>query len=97
MYARLIAPQWLVNKGSRKVLEGDFSDEQLKEHNKNGYNIYYLPNYPTNYPQSGSVDGSIIDSLNLFLQTLILKVVTIKAKKSSSKQSQLQESPPLRS
>lgn len=64
IYCRMIAPSWLLDESSTpRVVEGLFSKEEIKERNEQGYNIYYLPNYPKNY-ESGTVDGSQIDSWN---------------------------------
>lgn len=59
---RLILPEWALvkNPSARKVLEGQFTAQQLKEYNEKGYNIYYLPNYPSTY-SGNTVDGSSID------------------------------------
>lgn len=61
-YCRMIAPDWLLQKhpSTRRVLEGLFSDKDIKKYNNRGYNVYYLPNHPKNY-ESGTVDGSQID------------------------------------
>lgn len=56
MIYRLIAPRWL----NKPVLEGKFTDEEIKKYNSQGYNIYYLPNYPSNYT-GGTVDGADVD------------------------------------
>lgn len=63
MLYRLIAPKWLLDESpdNRKVLEGEFSSKEIKKYNKQGYNIYYLPNYPSSY-EGGTVDGSQIDT-----------------------------------
>lgn len=62
MIYRLIAPDWAVKEGvSPKVLEGEFSQNTIDKHNSQGYNIYFLPNYPKNY-QGGTVDGTMIDT-----------------------------------
>jgi len=62
---RLIAPDWAVNKNNlKKVLEGYFSDAEIAKHNASGYNIYYLPNYPSQYEPGTTVDGSHIDTFN---------------------------------
>jgi hypothetical protein len=63
-YYRLIAPDWLKAKHPDlpKVLEGMFSDEDIKELNQSGYNIYYFPNHPKDYPMEGSVSGNQIDT-----------------------------------
>lgn len=42
MLYRLISPKWL----NLPVLEGKFSDEEIRKYNDQGYNIYYLPNTP---------------------------------------------------
>ena len=61
MVYRLIAPQWLADTGATKVLEGVFTAKEIKKYNKQGYNIYYRPNYPSDY-EGGTVDGSQIDT-----------------------------------
>lgn len=60
---RLIAPNWLLDKhpNKRRVLEGEFSDEDIAKYNKEGYNIYFLPNHPSEYHKGITVDGSHID------------------------------------
>lgn len=59
---RLIAPQWL--QISPRVLEGMFTLEQISEYNALGYNIYYLPNHPSEYTNGTTVEGSMIDTFN---------------------------------
>lgn len=56
-----------------KVEEGEFSDEKLKDLNSAGYNIYYLPNYPSTYNPSVPVDGSHIDTFRFVFADLDLK------------------------
>ncbi len=56
----MIAPAWLAETGVRKVLEGLFTSDQIKEHNNAGYNIYFLPNGTSNY-EGGAADGTHID------------------------------------
>jgi hypothetical protein len=60
---RLIAPEWALNEKRiySKVLEGEFAYEDIQKYNKQGYNVYYLPNYPSSYETGVSVTGSIID------------------------------------
>lgn len=60
---RLIAPKWATDSDSSlpRVLEGLFTDEQIAEYNVQGYNIYYLPNYPSHYQKGVTVDGSQVD------------------------------------
>ncbi len=63
---RLILPQWVLDKNPnmKRVLEGKFTDEQLSKFNKDGYNVYYLPNGPKAYTPGITVDGSHIDSFS---------------------------------
>jgi len=48
----------------KRVLEGVFTDEQLSKFNKDGYNIYYLPNCPSTHTPGITVDGSHIDNFS---------------------------------
>lgn len=59
---RLILPDWALNElpERKKVLEGLFSDQDLVKLNSQGYNVYYLPNYPKDPPDE-TVKGSHID------------------------------------
>lgn len=59
---RLIAPNWLKDKGFKPTLEGLFTDEQIEKYNQEGYNVYSWPNAPTDYDSTRNVDGSQIDS-----------------------------------
>lgn len=63
---RLILPQWAINKNPKlkRVLEGEFTDEEIKKYNAQGYNIYHLPNHPSEYHKGAAVDGSHIDTFN---------------------------------
>jgi hypothetical protein len=63
---RLIAPQWVLDKNPNKkrVLEGQFTDDQIAQYNSEGYNIYYLPNHPITYTNGVTVDGSHIGAFN---------------------------------
>lgn len=66
MICRLILPEWARHKnpGLKKVLEGVFTSSDLRKYNQTGYGIYYLPNYPSQYDGSTTVDGSHIDTFN---------------------------------
>lgn len=63
---RMILPDWRLSEsqGMRRVIEGQFTDEQIKAHNENGYNVYYLPNYPREYQRGTTVDGTHIDTFS---------------------------------
>lgn len=72
---RMILPDWRLNEsqGLRRVIEGRFTDEQIKEHNLKGYNIYFLPNYPREYQSGTTVDGTHIDTFNYVFIDMDLK------------------------
>lgn len=60
MICRLIPPDWLKQQGY-KVLEGEFTYDQLVNHNTQGYNIYYFPNCPSGGYPGVSINSSHID------------------------------------
>ena len=82
MVYRCILPAWAEKPGTRKVQEGEFDDAKLKELNDQGYNIYFLPNYPSIYDPSTKVDGSHIDTFNFAFVDMDLKDGTWKDKES---------------
>lgn len=59
MIYRLISPKWL----NLPVLEGEYSDAEIKKFNSKGYNIYYLPNTP-NSDYTIPVTGDSIVNFN---------------------------------
>lgn len=65
MICRLIAPDWLKlsTPDIDKVIERDFSPEELQLFNAQGYNTYYWPNSPSIHTGS-SVKGSDIDNFD---------------------------------
>lgn len=71
---RCILPLWAQeeNPGLSKVKEGLFDREQIETLNKQGYNIYYLPNHPSLY-EGGTVDGFHIDTFNYVFVDMDLK------------------------
>ena len=79
---RLIAPEWLLEKApyTKRVLEGQFSLEEIQKYNQQGYNIYYLPNYPKNYNSESTVDGSMVDCFNYVFVDCDLKDGVYKSK-----------------
>lgn len=80
---RLIAPKWALEekKISTKTLEGVFSADDIAQHNKLGYNIYYLPNHPSEYG-GGTVSGAMIDTFNYCFVDFDLKSNTYPDKDS---------------
>lgn len=64
MLVRLIAPDWLlkISHDAKRVIEADLTSKQIKDYNEIGYNIYYLPNSPSQLPTNGFVDGTYIDT-----------------------------------
>lgn len=71
---RCILPTWAAEEfpNRRKVLEGQFTDAQLKEYNSQYYNIYFLPNYPSIY-EGGAVSGFQIDTFKYVFVDFDLK------------------------
>jgi KaiC/GvpD/RAD55 family RecA-like ATPase len=72
---RMIAPKWLTDEQHNrpKVLEGMFSEDEITQHNADGYNVYYLPNHPSDYQPGTNVDGSMIDVFNYVFVDFDLK------------------------
>lgn len=64
MIYRLILAPWASEEfpTRRKILEGQFTADELADHNLEFYNIHHLPNYPSHYTPGTSVDGSQIDT-----------------------------------
>ncbi len=60
--ARLILPDWAIRESPQlpKVVEGMFTDIQLKEYNEKHYSIYFIPNGPDAYVAGTHVDGADI-------------------------------------
>jgi KaiC/GvpD/RAD55 family RecA-like ATPase len=79
---RLILPDWrlLQLPGTRKVIEGLFSDDELKAHNVNGYNVFYLPNGPKDYQPGVTIDGTHIDTFAWVFVDMDLKDGTYESK-----------------
>ena len=70
---RLILPKWALDGSKRKVVEGEFTRDQLLEYNAAGYNIYYLPNPPSTYNPGTNVEGSHIDTFRCVFLDMDLK------------------------
>lgn len=75
MVFRLILPEWRKAEvpSLSKVLEGEFTEDELKTHNANGYNVYFLPNSPSHYEPGTTVDGSHIDQFDYVYVDMDLK------------------------
>jgi len=80
IFVRMIAPDWLIKKGATKVVEGAFSDDEITDFNSKGYNIYYLPNYPSQYPENATVNGSHVDTFEYVFIDFDLKSNTYPSK-----------------
>jgi len=71
---RCILPEWasLEYPMRKKVVEGQFTQDQIIELNEQFYNIYFLPNYPSLY-EGGTVEGFHIDKFNYCFVDMDLK------------------------
>lgn len=65
---RCIPPQWL----NKPVLEGVFPQKKIVALNRQGYNIYYFPNYPKEPPPK-NVEGKHIDTFEYVFVDMDLK------------------------
>lgn len=75
MIYRCILPDWAKSENPTlaKVLEGPFTEAEIKSYNDIGYNIYYLPNHPSKPPLRDFVDGSDIDTFEYVFIDMDLK------------------------
>lgn len=67
MIYRLILPDWALAESltNKKVLEGQFTHEELKHYNEvQAYNVYFLPNGPSEYKPGVIVKGEHIDQFD---------------------------------
>lgn len=72
---RLILSHWAEKQGIMpKVLEGEFSIEEIQEYNILGYNCYFLPNEPNKYERGTTVDGRHIDIFRFCFVDMDLKM-----------------------
>lgn len=83
MIYRCILPEWAREEfpEKKRVVEGEFSDKEIKNLNKHSYNIFYLPNYPSLY-EGGAVDGFHIDTFEYVFVDMDLKDGIYKDKES---------------
>jgi hypothetical protein len=76
---RLILPDWLKatpgwnSKELPPVLEGEYTDEDVIEFNRLGYNCYYLPNYPSSFDPEINVTGAMIDTFTCVFVDMDMK------------------------
>lgn len=75
MIIRAILPSWATQKfpDRRRVVEGELNETKIKKLNELFYNIYYLPNHPTNYDSTRNVEGSDIDTFKYVFVDMDLK------------------------
>lgn len=73
MVYRLILPDWALSPSKKKIIEGEFSEQELQEYNQQHYNIYFLPNYPSTPPTDRPVDGRDIDTFRFVFVDMDLK------------------------
>jgi KaiC/GvpD/RAD55 family RecA-like ATPase len=69
---RLIAPDW-AKKLTKKSIEGQFDEIDLKLMNADGYNVYYFVNPPTSLNSDKPTDGSDIDTFSWVFIDMDLK------------------------
>ncbi len=72
---RAILPQWAceASPNARRVMEGEFTEERLADLISQYYNIYYLPNRPSEYVKGTTVDGSMINDFRFVFVDMDLK------------------------
>lgn len=75
MVYRCILPRWASEEfpDRRRVLEGEFSEDRLSQLNEQFYNVYFLPNYPSDYEKGTAVEGSQIDTFRFVFADMDLK------------------------
>jgi len=79
---RLIAPEWLMQEQPTlpRVIENQLSDDEIKNYNFQGYNVYYIPNPPTTYQPGKFVEGPDIDTFSCVFVDCDLKDGVYKTK-----------------
>ena len=82
MLVRLILPEWAKKEYPErsKIIEGDYSDDELVAFNAQFYNVHYLPNYPSEYTPGLTVDGAQIDTFEYVFVDMDLKDGTYASK-----------------
>lgn len=84
MLCRCILPNWAAEEypSLKRVVEGDFTQEELLALNEKFYNIYFLPNYPSSYEKGITIDGSHVDTFNYVFVDMDLKDGVYSSKES---------------
>lgn len=70
MLVRLIPAKWT---SGLRIIEADLSYEEIHGYNKQGYNVYYWPNYPSIVHPNENVDGRDIDNFQFVFVDYDLK------------------------
>lgn len=75
MIIRAILPPWAKEEfpERRVVREGEYTVDEYTTLNRQYYNIYYLPNYPSFYERGKIVDGNDIDTFEYVYVDMDLK------------------------
>src|ERR1700722_8985057 len=75
MLIRAILPKWkrFESPSMKGVVEGEFTSAEINNLNSDGYNIYFLPNFPSKYNPDKIVDGSDIDTFKSLFVDFDLK------------------------
>lgn len=87
---RCILASWKLEEDPSlpKVCEGQFTQDELDILNTEGYNIYYLPNYPSEYSENVTVTGKQIDRFDWLFVDMDLKDKIYKSKEEFIKKLQ---------
>lgn len=80
--ARIILPEWARTGNKPPVIERELSIDEIINLNCEFYNIYYLPNGPSEYTPGKTVDGFQIDKFNYVFVDMDLKDNTYPSKEA---------------
>lgn len=71
----MIAPDWFLKEDPQasRVLEGLFTSSQIAYRNKQGYNVYWLPNHPIEYAGDETINGTHVDKFDYVFVDFDLK------------------------
>lgn len=73
MIVRCILPDYAIDGTRPKVLEGDFTEDQITEANSAQYNVFYLPNTLSDYDGKTVIDGTHINVFQYVFVDLDMK------------------------